>query len=177
MSESISPESSPPRSPRKRKGLLIASAVVGVLVILAGTKAYVFAKGMGGHHGWGGPMSAEFVADHIEHGVKYVLSDVDATAEQKAKVTEIMQAAVKDVQALRDQHLAGLTQIHEILAAESIDRARLESAREGELRLADQASRRILTGIADSAEVLTPQQRARLAEMMEQRHHAHEGAE
>src|SRR3954467_1171481 len=75
MSDPINPDTSPPRPPRKRKGLLIASAVVGTLVILAGTKAYVFAKGIGGHHGWGGPMSAEFVADHIEHGVKYVLSD------------------------------------------------------------------------------------------------------
>jgi Spy/CpxP family protein refolding chaperone len=175
MSEAISPENSPPRTPRKRKGLLIASAVVGGLVILAGTKAYVFAKGMGGHHGWGGPMSAEFVADHIEHGVKYVLSDVDATAEQKANVTAILQAAASDVQALRDQHLAGLKQIHEILAADNIDRARLESAREGELRLADQASKRVLSGIADAAEVLTPQQRAQLLEKMEQRHHPHDG--
>ena len=176
MSETISPDSSPPRSPRKRKGLLIASAVVGALVILAGTKAYVFARGMGGPHGWGGPMSAEFVADRIEHGVKYVLSEVDATADQKAKVTAILQAAAKDVHALGDQHLAARTQIHDILAAQTIDRAQLENVRADELRLADQASRRIVTAIADAAEVLTPEQRTKLIEEMQEHHGWHGGS-
>jgi Spy/CpxP family protein refolding chaperone len=161
--------------PRSRRGWIVAGSVVGVLALLAGAKALVYAQGGGWHHGRGGPMNAQFVADRIEHGVKYVLSDVDATAEQKAQATAILQSAASDVRALADQHLSARKQLHEILAADTIDRARLESVRADQLRLADQASKRILQGIADAAEVLTPQQRAALAAKAEQRGHWRDG--
>jgi protein CpxP len=161
----------PVGSPRRSyRGLIIAGIFVAILGVLVAGKAYVFAQAEW-HHGWGGgPMNAEAVADHIEHGVKYVLSDVDATADQKAKVTAIMEAAAKDVFALHDQHFADAKRIHEILSAPSIDRESLEAVRADEMKLADQASKRIVQGIADSAEVLTPEQRTQLAQKMEARH-------
>jgi protein CpxP len=170
MNESVSSNSPTPPRPRTSRTLLIAGAVIGVLTLLVGTKAYVFAREGGWHHGWHGSMSSEDIADRVEHGVKYVLSEVDATADQKAKVTAILQAAAKDVHALGDQHLAARTQIHEILSAQTIDRARLENVRTDELRLADQASRRIVTAVADAAEVLTPEQRTKLIEEMQEHH-------
>jgi periplasmic protein CpxP/Spy len=158
-------------SERSYRGVLIAGIVVGVLALAIGAKAYVFAQGGGWHRGWHhGPMDAEFIADRIEHGVKYVLSDVDATADQKAKVTAILQAAAHDVSALHDQHAAARERLHQIFAAQSIDRESLEAVRTSELQLADQASKRILTGLADAAEVLTPEQRAQLAKKMQDRH-------
>jgi periplasmic protein CpxP/Spy len=172
MNEPVTSNPSTPRSPRARRGLLIAGAVIGVLALLIGAKAYVFAKGgPGWHHGWGEPMSSEEIADRIEHGVKYMLSEVDATADQKAKVIAILQAAAQDVHGMRDQHLAARTQIHEILSAPTIDRARLETVRADELRLADQASKRIVGAIADAAEVLTPEQRTKLMDEMQKHHH------
>ncbi len=175
MNEPLNPSPAAPRPSRARKGLIIAGAVIGVLTLLVGAKAYVFAHGMGGHHGWGDPMSSEEVADRIEHGVKYMLSDIDATADQKTKVTTILQAAAQDVHALRDQHLADRRQFHEILSAATIDRARLETVRADELRLADQASKRIVTALADAAEVLTPEQRTKLMTDMQKHHHGWHG--
>jgi len=172
MNDTITPPP-PPRSPQKRRTLIIAGAVLGLLTVLVGAKAYVYAAGGGWHHGWHGEMSAEQIADRIEGGVKYVLSEVDATADQKAKVTAIFQAAATDVQAMRDQHLAARTQIHEIMSAPTIDRERLENVRADELRLADQASKRIVTAVADAAEVLTPEQRTKLMEEMQEHHHWH----
>ena len=52
----------------------------------------------------------------------------------------------------------------------SYDRARLETVRADQIRLADEASQRFVQGIADAAEVLTPEQRAALVARM-QRHH------
>jgi len=166
-------DSNPSTTPSRytRRGLLIAGALFGVLTLLIGVKSYVFAKGgLGWHHGWG-QMSSEEVADQIQHGVKYMLSEVDATADQKAKVTAILQAAAQDVYGLRDQHLAARNQIHELLSAPTIDRGRLESVRADELRLADQASKRIVTAVADAAEVLSPEQRTKLMTEMQKHHH------
>ena len=154
-----------------KRGWIIAGVATGLLV-LGGAVAY--ARGGGWmHHG---PMSDEFIADHVALGVKYALSDVDATAEQKAEVTKILQSAATDVHALADQHFAARKQLHEILTASTIDRERLETVRVGELRLADEASKRILQGVADAAEVLTPEQRAALANHLEEhRHWRHSG--
>jgi Spy/CpxP family protein refolding chaperone len=157
-----------------RRGWIIAGVATGVLVLAGGAVAY--ARNAGGWHHGRGPMSTEFIADHVELGVKYALSDVDATAEQKAQVTKILQAAATDVHGLADQHFAARKQLHEILSAPTIDRERLEAVRAGELRLADEASKRILQGVADAAEVLTPEQRAALAEhIAEHRHWRHGG--
>lgn len=153
---------------RSYRGVIIASVVAGVLALGVGVKTYVFA-GNGGWHQHG-PMNPEVMADRIEHGVKWVLSDVDATADQKAKVTAIMQATAKDVFALKEQHSAAHERLHQILSADAIDRANLEAVRADGLRLADEASKRIVQGIADAADVLTPAQRATLAQKMEQRH-------
>jgi protein CpxP len=155
-----------------KRGWIIAGVATGVLVLMGGAVAYARNAGWHGH----GPMSEEFIADHVALGVKYALSDVDATAEQKAQVTKILQSAATDVHGLADQHLAARKQIHEILTAPTIDRERLETVRAGELRLADEASKRILQGVADAAEVLTPEQRTALAEHIEEhRHWRHSG--
>jgi protein CpxP len=148
-----------------RRGWIIAGVASGALLLLGGAIAY--ARDGGLMHRGHGPMSAEFVADHIEHGVKYALSEVDATAEQKTQVTQILQSAATDVHALVGQHVSARKQLQEILSASTIDRARLEAVRMEELRFADEASKRIVQGVADAAEVLTPEQRTALAAHLE----------
>lgn len=168
MSEQDRTTTSPPTTPprRSRRRWIIAASIVGVLMLVGGTKAYVYAKG----GGWHGHMSAEEMSDRISLRVKYALADVDATDEQKAKVTEILQGTASDVHALAGEHRAAHKQLFEILTAETIDRARLEAVRAETLGLADQATKRIVQGVADAADVLTPEQRAELAARMQKRH-------
>jgi protein CpxP len=161
------------KAPRRfSRGWIVAATIIGTAVLLAGGAALVNAKSGGWHH-WRADMSPEELADRIELRVRYGLKDVDATAEQRARITTILQAAASDVHALAGAHESTHRQLHDIFVADTIDLARLEAVRVEGLGLADQASKRILQALADAAQVLTPEQRAKLAEKMEERHHWH----
>jgi hypothetical protein len=102
-SRSPAPETPPSGPRRSRRGWIIVGSAVGALALLAGALTAVEAHGGYGH---GGRMSAEAFAEHLEDHVKEVLSEVDATPEQEAQVTSILQSAATDVRTLKDQHVA-----------------------------------------------------------------------
>ena len=129
--------------------------------------------GFGGGPGWGhhgrGPMTPEQMSQRIDRGVDRMLGDVGATDEQKRKVADIAKAAATELAPLRDKHRAARRQAMELMAAPTIDRPALERLRAEQLQMADAASRRITQAMADAAEVLTPEQRAKLKERMDRR--------
>jgi Spy/CpxP family protein refolding chaperone len=165
-SSNPTPEASRRGQRRSRRGWLIAGAIAGVLAL--GVAAAAVEYGGGWHHG--GRMSAEAFSEHLDSHVKQVLSEVDATPEQAARVTTILQSAASDLYAMKEQHGAAHTELRAILSAPTIDRARLETVRANQLLLADEASQRIVQGIADAAEILTPEQRTALIARMDRRH-------
>jgi Spy/CpxP family protein refolding chaperone len=169
---SPTPAAPPPSDGRRHSrrrwlGFGIAGAVGAAL-------ASVVTLGFGGHRGWHGHhrglMTDPARLDaRVEKGVNYVLGRVDATAEQKQKVAALLRAAIADLRPLRDGHLAGRRQIQEALAAPTVDRARLEALRAAQMQLGEQASKRLVAALADTAEALTPEQRARLARLVDER--------
>jgi Spy/CpxP family protein refolding chaperone len=106
----------------------------------------------------------EAAREHVKMGVKWVLGYVDATPEQEQKVQAIAQDALGDLLPLRESHHANRKAIHDALAGATIDREALEQARRAEIKLADQASARLAQAVVDAADVLTPEQRTKLAE-------------
>jgi Spy/CpxP family protein refolding chaperone len=103
--------------------------------------------------------------------VGWVLADIDATQEQRDKIGAIAKAAAADLAPLRQQHIDARRQSIELLKQPTIDRAALEQLRAQQLQLGDTASRRMVQALADAAEVLTPDQRAKLIERWESRRH------
>jgi Spy/CpxP family protein refolding chaperone len=89
---------------------------------------------------------------------------VDATAEQKQKLTVIAQALAADMQPLhqkmREAHKRGI----DLLRQPTVDRAAVEAFRAEQIAAADTASKRLAQALADAADVLTPEQRAKLAQ-------------
>jgi len=126
---------------------------------------------------WDGPMPPQPHLMHAAFGglgpidwhVDFVLERIGASAEQRAKIKPIIQRTGDQLFELRSKHLEGRKQIRDTLAAPTIDRAKLESLRTEQLKLADQASKVITDALADAAEVLTPEQRAELARHIEAR--------
>jgi len=177
VSDQTNPETTPssdrPRRPWRRAAI---ATLIGGLAAGIGAAAIAHGGpggwhgGWGGGRGWHGEMDPQAMQRRAEAMVKWWLADVDATEAQQQKVAEIMITTMKDLAPLREQHRAARRQVVEILAKPQIDRAALEALRAQELKLAEDFSQRITRSLADAAEVLTPEQRAKLAARIERRH-------
>jgi protein CpxP len=153
---------------RMRLDAFVAAAV------LAGSLVAVAATGMGAsgfHHGMtAGTYSAADVSAHVDHALKHLYVEIDATDAQKAQITPLVQQAVNDLLPLHAQLQAAHTQAIQALTQNTVDRTALEAARVAHLQLADQASKRLTQLLADVDDVLTPAQRTALAAHLKQMH-------
>jgi protein CpxP len=171
MNISSEPGNTPPRRSVFSRMTIIAF-IAGAA--LAGSLVAVAANGTGAcgfHHGMvGGPHSAADVSTHVDHVLKHLYVEIDATDAQKAQITPLVQQAVSDLLPMHTQLQAAHTQAIEALTQNTVDRTALEAARVAHLQLADQASKRLTQLLADVDEVLTPAQRTALAAHLKQMH-------
>jgi protein CpxP len=139
---------------------------------LAGGIAAVAASGVGGmHHGMmDGSHSAADVSAHVEHVLKHLYVEIDATDAQKAQITPLVNQAVADLLPMHAQLQAAHEQAFQALMQNTADRTALEAARVAHLQLADQASKRLTQLLADVDDVLTAAQRAALADHLKRTH-------
>lgn len=153
-------------------------AKVGALVLVSALAGAAITKAVQhrhfGHHGpghmMGGKMDPAEAEKRITRMTDHLAREVKATDEQKAKLTEIAKAAVKDLGPMRETMRNGHKQAIDLLAGATLDRAAVEKFRTDHLTQMDQLSKRMSTALADAAEVLTPEQRKQLAERLAARH-------
>jgi protein CpxP len=148
--------------------LLLNRSTVLAFIAGAGLSAGVVALAAQGggmaalHHGMA--MSG----DHVDHMLKHLYVEIDATDAQKAQIDPLVKQAMSDLSPLHARAQSAHTQFFEALT--SADRDSLEAAREAHIQLADQASKRIVQLIADVDGVLTPTQRQALATHLQKLH-------
>ncbi len=106
-----------------------------------------------------------------------MLDDVGASAEQKSKLRGIYKAAGDDMRTQQQASRALRAQMVALMAAPQVDAAAAEALRQQQLARHDTVTKRALQAMLDAQAVLTPEQRAKLAErmatrrsMMEHRH-------
>ena len=192
--ESPVPETTPPnKSPnssrccgddeRYRRCFSRRHRWIGALLVLGivGFFAYsaYYGKGWGcspwpDHGGYHQRFSSERAGDsaprHVEWAVSRLLSEVDASEEQKTRIRKIADAALSDLQQMSRQHHDSRQALLAILKAPTIDRGKLESLRVESVQGLDDASKRLSVALGDLADVLTPQQRQQLADSAERWH-------
>jgi periplasmic protein CpxP/Spy len=152
---------------------LLLAAVVGFA--LAGSASAGWMGDHGGpdfgRHGMmmDGPLDPAEVKARVERIVAHVAIEIDATEEQKQKLTAIFVAAANDLMPIRAEIMetrqAG--ELIGLLTAPTVDRTAIEAFRAEKMDLVDVATRRITQALGAAAEVLTPEQRVELGERIQ----------
>jgi len=158
--------------PKRRRFVtgMVAGGVLGGLLATAFTAWSGNQDGPGGWHGgrWcRTSMGPEAQRERIEFATDWVLNKVNATDAQRTQVRSIVAQTLQDLTPLREQHRQHREAFLAALTQPDVDRATLEDLRRAELQLAETASQRIVTAVADLSGVLTPEQRAELVKMAE----------
>lgn len=159
-------------------GSLLLVAAASVVSVNAWAEG---AEGMhrgehGMRHHMGAPMGGmPFGGRHLAR----MLDEVKATDAQRQQIKAITLAAEKDQKAQREGNRALHAQTLALLAQPTIDKAAVEKLRQQMVAGHDAASRQMLKVVLDVAQVLTPEQRAQLADKLKKRQdkigHAHDG--
>lgn len=159
------PEENTPARPRKLTGWIVAGGVAAVLVVGAGLAvASDFGPGMG-RHGPHHMMGGRF----MEHGMERVLDEIDATPDQKTKIWKIVDDARAELTPVGREMRATRGEVLDLLTAPTVDRAAAETLRAARIATIDATSRRMTQAALDAADVLTPEQRAKIAEHIKDR--------
>ena len=87
----------------------------------------------------------------------------DGTPKQRAQLKVIANSVHTDLGTFHSQFRTAHQRAHVLLLHSTVDRAGLEALCQEQMQQADLVSRRVVRGLADAAEVLTPSQRVRLA--------------
>lgn len=132
--------------------------VLGSVLLIAGVAGAGALAQAGGEHGPGGRGGEAMMMKRADH----LLRSVDATPEQRTQIGAIMAKAKSDLAPVRATFGETRGQFANIVAGTQVDREAAERLRAERIATADQASKRMLTAVLDAAEVLTPEQRAKL---------------
>ena len=130
---------------------MMAALLAGSLAMTAGGTAFARSDGAGFD-------PAKF-QQRIEKRVDKALDGTTATADQKKKVTEILQAAFGDMKGLRDKRTEVRKALQDAMSAPTIDPAKVEQIRVEQVKMMDDRSKRFTKALIDAGNVLNAEQR------------------
>jgi protein CpxP len=166
---------SEPAEPRPRAKRLRVLPML-IVALAAGTFGAIASKSFGQGFGQGfappwyammhGSATPAQIDDRVNRMVRHLAIEIDASAEQQSKLQTIFAGAIKDLIPAHEQVLAARQQARDLLTQATIDRAAIEKFRADRVAAIDGASKRIAQALSDAAEVLTPEQRNRVSEML-----------
>ena len=162
----------PPNRSRRTAWIVAGVLAVG-LTGVAATAAFSQGPGFGPMspvHWHGGFMGAQLdpaqIEDRADRMVRHVAIEIDATTEQQDKLRALVKGAVKDLVPMRAKAQAARAKARELLTQQTVDRAEIERFRTEQIAVADAFSKRVAQAVGEAAEILTPEQRRKLADRL-----------
>ncbi len=171
----MSDESTTP-SPRRRRGFLYFLAGAGLMAALLVVPAAIAGGRAMGHFGappcfrGDGELTEDVIRDRMGFVVDRALSRVDATDDQVAQVDAVLDGLAPTVFAHRLEGLDLHEELAAALTAEQVDEQELERLRAEFVAHVDEGSALFTAALADTADILTPEQRAELLEIGRRMH-------
>ena len=135
---------------RKSLTTMMAALLAGSIAATAGGFAYAKTDG---------PIDPAKFQQRIEKRVDKALGSTDATADQKKKVTEILQTAFKDMKGFHSQRVENRKAMEAAMQAPTIDAVKIEQIRAEQMKIADACSKRFTQALVDAGNVLNASQR------------------
>ena len=137
----------------------------------AGVAALAQSGGMATlHHSMMMSGNPEDMSAHVDHVLKHLYVEIDASDAQKAQIEPLVKQAMADLTPLHTQAQSAHKQFIQALTQPTLDRDSLEASREAHMQLAEQASKRFVQLIGDVGNILTPAQRQALAIHIQKMH-------
>lgn len=140
-------------------GATMALVIGGAMVLPIGEATAGF---FGRHHDRHSPEAIREKADFV---MGWVLSSVDATDEQEAQVSEILDRTLAELAPLRDAREVDRAAFVAAISGPTVNRAALQDLRAEKVADMTVASEQVVEALADIAEVLTQEQRDELIQM------------
>jgi Spy/CpxP family protein refolding chaperone len=147
---------------RKSLTTMMAALLAGSIAATAGGVAFAKSDGQAFD-------PAKF-QQRIEKRVDKALGSTDATADQKKKVTEILQTAFKDMKGFHGQRVENRKAMEAAMQAPTIDAAKIEQIRAEQMKIADASSKRFTQALVDAGNVLNASQRQAFFKAWGERH-------
>ncbi|MFG6461511.1 Spy/CpxP family protein refolding chaperone [Roseateles sp. DXS20W] len=146
---------------------LLRVGTVAAALALSGVAAQAQPEGHG-HRGGPAAMApgGGLFGGHIGH----MLDVVNATDAQRSQIDAIFKAARQDLSGQREAGAKLHEQLAALYTAPNIDAAAIEAVRQQMGAQHEAASKRMSQASIDAARVLTPEQRAKIAEVAKRRH-------
>lgn len=123
----------------------------------------------GGDFGFGGRGLFLAPPERADRAVDHFLKGVDATDAQRAQVRQIVRAAAAELKPIHDTVRGLRSHTRQLFTAPVVDARAVEAARVQLVQQHDQASKRISQAMIEISTVLSPEQRAKLAQQVKQR--------
>jgi Spy/CpxP family protein refolding chaperone len=111
----------------------------------------------------------------MQQRMEHLLSAAGATDAQKAQIKGIWEKLRPQLQPLHQQQRDLRQQMGQLMAAPTIDLARVEQLRKQTVANMDKISALTTQGMVSSAQALTPDQRKVVLQKLEERHRHHRG--
>jgi len=175
----MNPQTSPTSKDTSRLRRLLGVAGAALVVTVASHAALASAQtsppatpmqqGGPGMHGMMGHCGPGMHGKHGERGMRRMLSQAGVTPAQQEQLRALRKQAWDKARPEMEQMRDLMQQRMKLLAAPTIDRGALEALRDKQMALANQLSRERTQTQYDMAQILTPEQRAKLYSMMQQR--------
>ena len=147
-------------------GILAIVGIVTVAGALFGPSCGYAGWHHGGHH-W----SQTDITKRMDKMTDRLIDHVDASDAQEQQIKAITSSYLPRIQSMKSAHLSSRRELTQLLTQTEVDRSALNRVRKDALGLLDQNSEVLADMIAEIADVLTVEQRQKLAGEIAELHH------